>query len=350
MVKKKSYLNKVCLLVEFAKKEGVEKKSQDQQISSVFQEITKDYIAGSPQETKQQWTALSPKEIQDKFLVKGFNVTYHVIHNLYNEFDLGKRQYLKSLPLSVVENRNEQFDYISFLKSEYKSKGLPILSIDSKKKELIGNFHRKGSYYGTEHRKVFDHDFPSFAEGKVVPHGIYDLLENKGYLTLGTSADTSEFVVDNIAYFWQNNLKFKYEKASSILILCDGGGSNSARHFIVKEDLVGLAQTLKLDIVMAHYPPYCSKWNPIEHRMFCHVHRAWEGATFQNLQIVKELAEKTSTQNGLSVKVNINEKQYLTKRKYLPEFKENIENYIDFNEKIPKWNYTIKYQNDGVIF
>lgn len=169
-------------------------------------------------------------------------------------------------------------------------------------------------------------------------------------MTLGTSADTSEFVVDNIEYFWQNELKYKYSSAPAILVLCDGGGSNSARHFIVKEDLVRLSQTLKLDIVMAHYPPYCSKWNPIEHRMFCHIHRTWEGAIFQNLQIVKELAEKTSTQNGLSIKVNINEKQYLTKRKYLPEFKENIENYIDFNNTIPKWNYTIKYKNNGVIY
>ena len=336
-------------MVEYVKKVVVEKKSQDPIISSTFQEITKDFIAGNPQEINQKWTALKPKEIQDKFSLNGLTVSYHVIHTLYNKFNLGKRQYLKSIPLSVVENRNEQFEYIASLKQEYISKGLPILSIDTKKKELLGNFHRKGSYYATEHRKVFDHDFPSFADGKVVPHGIYDLLENRGYLTLGTSADTSEFVADNIAYFWKNDLKFKYEKASSILILCDGGGSNSARHFIVKEDLVNLSQTLKLDIVMAHYPPYCSKWNPIEHRMFCHIHHSWEGATFQNLQIVKELAEKTSTQNGLSIKVNINEKQYLTKRKYLPEFKENIENYINFNDKIPKWNYTIKYKNDGVI-
>lgn len=143
-------------MVEYVKKVVVEKKSQDPIISSTFQEITKDYIAGSPQETNQQWTALNPKEIQDKFLLRGLNVTYHVIHNLYDEFDLGKRQYLKSLPLSVVENRNEQFNYISFLKQEYLAKGLPILSIDTKKKELIGNFHRKGAYYATEHRKVFD--------------------------------------------------------------------------------------------------------------------------------------------------------------------------------------------------
>ena len=326
------------------------KKAQDPLISGMFQAITKDYIAGNPQEPNQKWTALSPREIQDKFLLNGQEISFHVIHNLYDEFGLGKRQYLKSTPLSVVENRNEQFEYIATLKQKYIDKGLPILSIDTKKKELIGNFHRKGFYYDIQHRKVYDHDFPSFSDGKVVPHGIYDVTENSGYLTLGTSSDTSEFVVDNIEYFWQNDLKIKYKSASSVLILCDGGGSNSARHFIVKEDLVRLAQVLKLDIIMAHYPPYCSKWNPIEHRMFAHIHRAWEGALFQNLQIVKELAEKTSTKNGLNVKVNINQNQYLTKRKYEPEFKINIENYIDFDKTLPRWNYTIKYQNNGVIY
>jgi Rhodopirellula transposase DDE domain len=282
-------------------------------------------------------------------LLNGQKVSFHIIHNLYDEFGLGKRQYQKSTPLSVVENRNEQFEYIATLKQKYKDEGLPILSIDTKKKELLGNFHRKGTYYDKGVRKVFDHDFPSFSEGKVVPHGIYDVIENKGYLTLGISADTSEFVVDNLEYFWQNDLKAQYATATSVLILCDGGGSNSSRHYIVKEDLVGLAQVLELDIVIAHYPPYCSKWNPIEHRMFAHIHRAWEGELFQNLQIVKELAEKTSTKNGLNVKVNINQNQYLTKRKYQSKFKENIETHIDFDKTLPQWNYTIKYKNNGVI-
>jgi hypothetical protein len=318
--------------------------------SDTFETITQNYIAGSPQDPNQQWTALKPSEIQAEFLLTGQEISFHVIHNLYAEFGLGKRQYLKSTPFEVVECRNEQFEYIATLKQEFIDNKLPVLSIDTKKKELIGNFHRKGFYYDNQHRKVYDHDFPSFSDGKVVPHGIYDVVENTGYLTLGTSSDTSEFVADNLEYFWQNELSAKYQTATAMLILCDGGGSNSARHFIVKEDLVRLAQVLKLDIVMAHYPPYCSKWNPIEHRMFAHVHRAWEGAVFQNLQIVKELAEKTATKNGLNVKVNINQNQYLTKRKYELEFKKNIENYIDFDQKLPKWNYTIKYKNNGVIF
>ncbi len=227
---------------------------------------------------------------------------------------------------------------------------MPVLSIDTKHKELLGNFHRRGRYYDRSHRKVNDHDFKSSADGMVVPHGIYDVGDNFGYLSLGTSHDTSAFVCDNLAHFWQDDLQWKYLDKDWMLLLCDGGGSNNSRHYIVKEDLWALAQLLDMNIVVAHYPPYCSKWNPIEHRLFCHVHHAWEGTVFQNIRIVKEQAEKTQTETGLGIKVWINPKEYPTGRKPSLKFKENIHQTVHFDKNLPQWNYSFLVRNRKLIF
>jgi len=252
---------------------------------------------------------------------------------------------MKSNSLKDVKDRNEQFTNIAILKAAFLDRHLPVLSIDTKKKELLGNYYREGTYYGQEVRCVNDHDFASFAEGRVIPHGIYDIAQNKGFLTLGISKDTSAFVCDNIEYFWINDLQYTYPEAEYILLLFDGGGSNSCRHYLVKEDLYKLAKRLQMNLIMAHYPAYCSKWNPIEHRLFCHITRTWQGAVFENIAIVKELAERTKTKTGLSVKVWINPKQYETKRTVNYAFKNNLEKYINFAESLPKWNYSINYQN-----
>ena len=227
---------------------------------------------------------------------------------------------------------------------------MPVLSIDTKAKELLGNFYRKGSYYSDRQRLVNDHDFRSSAQGIVVPHGIYDIGDNFGYLTLGLSKDTSAFVCDNIMAYWQSDLQWKYHNQEWMLLLCDGGGSNNSRHYIVKQDLYKLAQSLDINIVVAHYPPYCSKWNPIEHRLFCHVHRAWEGAVFQNIQLVKELAEMTTTKTGLAVKVRINSNEYKTKRTVIPDFKNEINSFVHFDQNLPQWNYSFLKENQEVIF
>jgi len=257
---------------------------------------------------------------------------------------------LKSVSLKNVPNRNEQFEKISELKTAFLDAGMPVFSIDTKAKELMGNFYRKGNYYALRHRLVNDHDFKSYADGIIIPHGLYDIADNFGYLTLGTSKDTSAFVCDNISAFWQSDLQWKYPDKDWMLLLCDGGGSNNSRHYIVKQDLYNLAQNIDMNIIVAHYPPYCSKWNPIEHRLFCHVHRAWDGAVFQNIQIVKELAEMTSTKTGLGVKVNINNKQYQTKRKVNADFKSNITSFVDFDPILPQWNYKFLRSNREVIF
>ena len=191
--------------------------------------------------------------------------------------------------------------------------------------------------YTKEEIKVLDHDFTSYADGVIIPHCIYDIQRNEGYVTIGTSKDTSEFACDAIKEWWNTVGKYLYSNATSILILADGGGSNSSRSYLFKLDLQNLSNEIGIEIRIAHYPPYTSKYNPIEHKMFCHVTRACEGVVFKNVEIVKELIGKTHTKVGLKVLVTIKNKIYETGRKVCEDFKENMT--IVFDTYLGKWNY-----------
>lgn len=322
----------------------------DTDLPKIFSEVIEDHTAGDPQKESVKWVGLQPFQIRQKLLERDYELSTYLIKELLASEGYSKRSYLKSASLHQVPNRNEQFEKIADLKRHFLAEGLPILSIDTKKKELLGNFYRDGQYYDKDYRLVNDHDFLSYAQGVVIPHGIYDIADNFGYLTLGTSKDTSAFVCDNIEHFWQTDLQWKYQDANWLLVLCDGGGSNNANHYIVKQDFYKLAQRLDINILMAHYPPYCSKWNPIEHKLFCHVHRAWKGSVFQNIQLVKELAEMTATSTGLQVKAWINDQTYHTQRTVDPTFKNDIHNFVTFDQDLPKWNYHFSPANRKVIF
>jgi len=163
------------------------------------------------------------------------------------------------------------------------------------------------------------------------------MQRNEGFINLGNSRDTTEFACDSIRKWWQELGRFYYAFAKSILLLCDGGGSNSSNYYIFKEDLQKLANEIGIEIRVAHYPPYTSKYNPIEHRLFPHVTRACQGAIFTSIELVKSLIEKTSTKTGLKVVVNLMDKVYAKGREVADGFKENLP--IIFDEYLPKWNY-----------
>lgn len=169
------------------------------------------------------------------------------------------------------------------------------------------------------------------------------MQRNEGFINLGNSRDTTEFACDSLRQWWQQLGKLYYAFATSILLLCDGGGSNSSNYYIFKEDLQKLANEIGIEIRIAHYPPYTSKYNPIEHRLFPHVTRACQGVIFTSIELVKSLIEKTSTKTGLSVIVNLIDKVYDKGRKVMDGFKENLP--IVFDEYLPKWNYRAIPQN-----
>jgi len=191
--------------------------------------------------------------------------------------------------------------------------------------------------HGAEHA-VYDHSFPSYATGVVVPHALYDESRNVGYTTLGTSKDTSEFACDSIAWWWEQEIAWQYPWADKVILRCDGGGSNSSRSWLMKQDFQALATRLGLPVQIQHYPPYCSKYNRIEHRMFPHITRQWEGVIFQHYEMVQALTEQTTTKTGLTVKATIHEKTYKTGRKADAEKVENLS--IRYHETLGKWNYT----------
>lgn len=320
----------------------VEKKRLDSvpNIERDLKDCLSDYTAGCPEDESVKYTHLNPLKIAQRLLLKGYDeLSEYLIRQWLKLFGFRKRKMHKNISLGESPLRNEQFEYIALLKETFLKKGLPVLSIDTKKKELLGSFYRAGSNYSSGNVNVLDHDFPSYAKGKVIPHGIYDVGKNRGYLTLGTTHDTSAFVCENLEYFWTKYLQWEYQGVDTILILCDGGGSNNCRHYLFKQDLYLLAQRLQLKIVVAHYPTYCSKWNPIEHRLFSQISKAWSGLVFENIQIVKQHAELTSTKTGLEVKVRINKKKYKIGRKPDLNFKNNINQFVTFSEHIPKWNY-----------
>ena len=307
-------------------------------IDAQFLEVVKEETAGVPMDDQVVWTDLTPHEIAG-LLERHYQVRVSktVVRKLLSKHQYRRRKAQKKQTLKSVAHRDEQFSKIKDLKAEFGAAGNPIVSFDTKKKEYIGNFYRNGHLYTLQELHTYDHDFNSNAEGIIIPHGIYDLQLNIGYLHLGISKDTSQFACDCIRAWWYQYGQAAYPNATAILGLCDGGGSNHTHHYIFKEDLQKLVDELGIEIRIAHYPPYCSKYNPIEHRLFPHVTRACQGVIFTSIALVKTLMEKTKTSKGLKVVVQIIEKAYQTGRKVAEDFKANMR--IVFDTVLPQWNY-----------
>jgi hypothetical protein len=295
--------------------------------------------AGSPTDSTVFWVSQKPREIAQKFNQKYEQVISNgSVKRLLKELGYGYRKQSKTLATGTYCNRNAQFEIITMLILAMSLQS-PVISMDCKKKERLGNLYRDGKCYSQEPIKVFDHDYDHLSEGKVIPHGIYDLQFNQGYITLGKSAETAEFVTDNLLWWWTEYGIHLYPDTKNILLLCDAGGANSYRHHIFKNKLLELTKEIGISFIVAHYPPYSSKWNPIEHRLFCHVHHAMSGVVFSDYDIIKKRIESTTTKTGLMVFVRINEKMYLTGMRGNKEINTNtrIKNHI----KIPELNYRI---------
>ena len=309
-----------------------------------FLQVLGENTAGDPMREGVKWTHLTRHQISLKLAERGTPAGKRVVKQLLQKHGYVKRKARKVKAMGPRHpDRNAQFENIARLRKEYLEAGDPVLSVDAKKKELLGNFYREGKLYAQQPIEVFDHDFPGAAVGAVYPHGIYDLGRNCGHINLGTSHETSEFACDSIAQWWENYGRAQYPQATKLLLLCDGGGSNSASRYVFKEELQKLADRLGLEIRVAHYPPYCSKYNPIEHRLFPHVTRACQGVVFHTVQIVKSLMENTQTRTGLRVTVDVIDKAYELGRKCSQGFKKTMK--IIFDDFLPKWNYRVLPQN-----
>ena len=285
-----------------------------------------------------KWTNLSRRQIAERITKLGTPVSRNIVSRLLTHEGFRRRKPQKKRTMGQHKDRNAQFEKIATLKQSYLDAGQPVISIDTKKKELLGNFHRAGITDAVEPTIVNDHDFTSSGNGTVIPHGIYDIAKNKASVHLNCSKDTSELACESIELWFNEEGRTDYPDATELLVFCDGGGSNSSSHYIFKEDLQKLANRLRLKIRICHYPPYCSKYNPIEHLVFPHVTRACKGVPLENVDTAKYYIEKTETTKGLNVVVRIMQKIYQTGRTYANDFKKTMT--IKFDEHLPKWNYT----------
>ena len=308
-----------------------------------FLEIVSDHMAGDPMNEDIVWLNINAPGIRREFLKRGIDISTYHVRRLIKECGFKSRSFHKDIPMRKVEGKNEQFEKISMVKRMCVESGIPIISIDTKKKEPIGNFKRQGTVLCTAAPKAFDHDFATFSDGIIVPHGIYDIAHNTGYLTIGTSHDTSEFVCDNIEACWREHLSAIYPDARMLVILCDGGGSNSSSHRIVKQDLIHLADRIGMQIVVMHYPPYCSKYNPIEHRLFSQITRSWSGSPLISVADACMRAAQTVTSTGLKVFSRVVDKVYETGRKVTDGFIETLARRVVFDSNLHKWNYLINH-------
>ena len=285
-------------------------------IDEVFLEILRDHTAGDPMDEKIKWTNLGRGEIRIMLRKKGIKDRYNIVKKLLKKHNFVKRKALKKTSTGQHKNRDQQFKKISKLRAKYENSDNPIISIDAKKKESIGNLYRDGHLETTETIEVFDHDFPNLADEKVALYSVYDLKNNESFVNISTSCDTSDFVCDSIKMWWNTIGKRKFPGATSILILADGGGSNGSRHHVFKESLQNLSSELNIELRVAHYPPYTSKWNPIEHRVFPHITSSLSGVILLSVSMLKELVKKTKTKTGLKVFARVRN----LKKTVLPNF------------------------------
>lgn len=294
-----------------------------------------EFTAGDPMREGVLWTPLSLRELSRRLLALGTPASRRTIRRRLRTFQLGRRTARKTM--GHHPDRNAPFENIARLRREYEAAGDAVIAIDTKKKELLGNFHRAGTPFTAETVETFDHDFGSAGEGKLIPHGGYDRVNHHAHLHLNTSHDTSAWCCDSVAWWWEHTGRAAPPQATRLLVLGDGGGSNSATQYLFKADLQGLANRLGLELRMAHYPPYCSKHHPIEHRVFPHITRACQGGIFHPVDIARQFIERAKTTSGLRVTVRILDKVYQTGRKYAADFKHNRK--ILFDDHLPKWNY-----------
>lgn len=300
--------------------------------------------AGDPDDESIVFTDLTPRKLEQELDRLGTPASDDIIQQWMEDHMLRLRKIRKTIAGGTSPDRDAQFQNISRLIDEHLAAGNPYFSVDSKAKEFQGQLFRKGRVRSTKAFEAFDHDFPSWAEGVIIPHGIYDLVRNRGHINIGLSRDTTQFACDSLKWYWNRIGQQCYPNAKSILLLMDGGGSNSASKYIFKHDLQTVVNSIGIPIRVAHYPSYCSKYHPIERRFFPHITRACTGMLFDTLETAVNLMRNAATSTGLKTTVHVINRLYETGRNATEAMKDAIRSTISFDKLLPKWNYTLTPQ------
>jgi hypothetical protein len=296
--------------------------------------------AGNPM-NEQKWVRSSLRHLSKELVAQGHLACPKTVGRLLKKMDYSLKANIKRLAGSQHPDRNTQFEYIEAQKQLFLSNGWPVVSVDAKKKELIGNFKNAGQSWCLKAESVNDHDFKLDAIGKAVPYGIYDVNHNRGCIYVGQSADTAEFAVDILDRWWQEVGQHDFPGAPRLLILCDSGGSNGYRLRLWKVRLQEqLVDRLDLEVTVCHYPTGSSKWNPIEHRLFGPISINWAGKPLRSFETMMALIRGTTTQTGLQVAAFLVEQTYQRGIKIAEEVMHSLN--LERHTTCPNWNYTLR--------
>jgi len=294
--------------------------------------------AGDPM-TGLKWTRRTTEKIARELAhLGGIEVSANTVGRILKELGYSLRVNHKKVSSGTGPDRDAQFKQICAIRDRFSRRGLPVISVDTKKKELVGNFKNPGAAWNKQAVAVKDHDFRSQGLGLAVPYGIYDIQANRGSVFVGASHDTPQFAVSSIEKWWRYDGRRRYTKAKELLILADCGGSNGYRCRAWKHQLQQFSNRHRIKVTVSHYPPGTSKWNPIEHRLFSEISKNWAGRPLDSFTTVQNYISTTSTTTGLAVKAYIDSKIYPKGIKINVQQMNQLN--IKKNDALPDWNYT----------
>lgn len=289
-----------------------------------------------------RWTCKSASQLAAALRAQGHPVSERTVNRLLHDLGYSLQSNRKVLEGSTHPDREAQFQYINRRAKAFQQQRQPVISVDTKKKELVGQFRNGGREWSPQGQpeEVEIHDFPSKTLGKVIPYGVYDETTNTGWVSVGVDHDTAEFAVETVRRWWRHMGSQTYPKAKRLLITADGGGSNGSRCRLWKVELQRLADETSLRISVCHFPPGTSKWNKIEHRMFCHITENWRGRPLVSREVVVNLIGHTTTTKGLVIRSALDEHSYPTGREVTAEQMERLA--LKQEKFHGEWNYTLR--------
>jgi transposase len=295
---------------------------------------------GDP-ESPLRWTTKSTRHLAAALTKMGHSISHSAVAKLLHSLGYSLQSTRKTMEGNQHPDRDDQFRYINKLAGEFLDSGDPVISVDTKKKELVGEFSQAGQEWHPQGEpvEVSTYNFPEQAEGKAIPYGVYDVADDSAWVSVGINHDTAVFAVATIEKWWENMGRKKYPNARRIFITADGGGSNGHRPWLWKYELARLATTTGLEIIVSHYPPGTSKWNKIEHRLFSRITQNWRGRPLETYQTIVNLITNTTTTTGLAVRCELDPRLYPTKIKLTEQQKNSIP--LTRHLFHGDWNYTI---------
>jgi hypothetical protein len=301
--------------------------------------VVQEHAGGDPM-TSRRWVRRSLRNLSADLKKRDHRASPNTVRRLLRKQHISLRGNIKRLAGPPHPDRETQFQQIARQRQAFARRGLPVLSIDAKKKELIGNFKNPGRSWRKEAESVNTYDFIHDAQCRATPYGIYDTLSNRGHVCVGVSADTAAFAVDALADWWRRHGRAGYPRAKRLLLLSDGGGSNGCRPRLWKASLQKWCDQSGLSVTVCHYPTGASKWNPVEHRLFSAISLNWAATPLRTLDTMLACLRGTTTQSGLRVTAQLNDRTYPTKVKITDREMKSLN--LRRQETCPQWNYTIR--------